>query len=122
MSPSPRGRTKLMTFAVVGRALGCPATEAEAVRVLTEEYGMQPETVQNLLTHLAAPELDEVESLIVPFARDTVWYSQATPIQQRASEIRDQMKLEQFLEIINAVSVANMVCRLGIALPSVSHT
>ncbi len=113
-----RGRTKLMTFAVVGRALGCPATEAEAVRVLTEEHGMQPETVQNMLTHLTAPELDEAESLIIPFARDTVWYSQATPIQQRARELRDQMKLEQFLEMINAVSLANMVCRLGIALPS----
>ncbi len=90
--------------------------------MLTEEHGMQPETVQNILTHLTAPELDEDESLVVPFARDTVWYGQPTSVQQRAREIRDQMKLEQFLEMINAVSLANMVCRLGIALPSASHT
>lgn len=116
-----RARTKVMTFAVVARALGCPATEAEAKRVLTQEHGMQAEAVENLLAHLTAPELDEVESLVVPFARDTVWYGQATPIQQRAREVRDRMKLEQFLEMIAAVSVANMVCRLGIALPGDAH-
>lgn len=111
------GRAKLTAFAVVARALGCPVTEREAVRALTDDFGMTSQTVQGVLAHLTAPELDERESLIVPFARDTVWYGQATPIQQRAREMRSRLKLEEFLEMITAVAVANMVCRLGIALP-----
>lgn len=111
-----RRRSKAMLFAVVARALGCNVCEAEAGRVLVDE-GMAPEVVESILAHLTAPELDDVEARIVPFARDTVWYSQATPIQQRAREVRDAMKLEGFLEMISAIAVANMVCRLGVALP-----
>jgi alkylhydroperoxidase family enzyme len=113
-----RSRTKLMLFAVVARALGCTLTESDAVRLLTTEHHLEEEVVQSVLDHLAAPELDPLESRIVPFARDTVWYNQATPIQHRARELRDEMKLESFLEMVSAISVANMVCRLGVALPS----
>jgi AhpD family alkylhydroperoxidase len=114
-------RSKLLLFAVVARALGCSLTEAETVRLLAKEHGMDASVTQNVLAHLTAPELDETESLIVPFARDTVWYNQATPIQQRARELRDEMKLEPFLEMVGAVAVANMVCRLGIAVPGGAH-
>jgi len=110
-----RTRSKLMLFAVVARALGCGQTGDEAIRLLREE-GMEADVVESVLAHLAAPELDDVESRIVPFARDTVWYNQATPIQQRARELLNELKLEAFLELVSAVAVANMVCRLGVAV------
>ncbi len=108
-------RTKALLFAVVARALGCPLSEAEAGRVLGE-LGMKADVVENVLAHLTAPELDPVEQLLVPFARETVWYNQAHPIQERAREMREAMKLEQFLEAVYTLAVANMVCRLAVAL------
>jgi AhpD family alkylhydroperoxidase len=110
------GRTKALLFAVVARSLGCPVSEAESARILGE-MGVKAETVEEILAHLTSPELDEVEKLLMPFARDTVWYNQALPIQRKARELRDAMKLEQFLEAVYTLSVANMVCRLAVALP-----
>jgi hypothetical protein len=58
---------------------------------------------------------DRIEAVIVPFARETVWY-QAAQIQRRAREVREALPRQQFLELIAVAAIANAVCRLGIVV------
>ncbi len=107
-------RTKAFIFAVIARAVGDQLCEREAIRLLLEE-GVDESTVADALSHLASPKLDPVESIIVPFARETVWY-EAAPIQRRAKQVRDQLTNPQFIELIAVASLANAVSRLAIAV------
>ncbi len=101
-----------LVFAVIARALGCAASEREATRLLVER-GLTVEEVQEILTHLSSPALDEIEREIVPLARETVWY-QPAQIQGRCREFRDLVTREQMLEFIGVASLANAICRLGV--------
>jgi alkylhydroperoxidase family enzyme len=104
-----------LVFAVISRALGCAASEREATRLLVER-GLTFEEVQEILTHLSSPVLDEIESEIVTLARETVWY-QPAQIQVRCREFQALVTREQMLEFVGVASLANAVCRLGV----VSH-
>ena len=77
------------------------------------ERGLTLEEVQQILTHLSSPVLDEIERRIVSFARETVWY-QPAQIQRRCREFQDVLTRGQMLEFIGVASVANTVCRLGV--------
>jgi AhpD family alkylhydroperoxidase len=110
-SPVLSRRCKLLMFAVIARGLSCGACANEAARALVKE-GFSEEALDNVLTHLDAPELDPVERLLVPFARETIWYEPAS-LQRRARAVRDQLTPTQFLEAIGVVSLANGLCRLG---------
>ena len=101
-----------LIFAVIARALGCAASEREATRLLVER-GLTVEEVQEILTHLSSPALDEIEGEIVPLARETVWY-QPAQIQRRCRELQDLVTREQMLEFVGVASLANAVCRLGV--------
>ncbi len=105
-------RTVALVFAVVGRALGCPLSEDEGRRLALEE-GLPPDELERVLAHLASPALDPVERVVVPFARDTIWY-QPAQIQRRAREVKERLSREQFVELVAVASLANMLCRLGI--------
>lgn len=107
-------KTKALIFAVVARGLGCSLSEQEATRLLQAE-GLSATEVAEILTHLASPKLDRIESLAVPFARETIWYRPAQ-IQRRAREVRKELSLEQFLELVGTASLANTVCRMSIAV------
>jgi AhpD family alkylhydroperoxidase len=111
-SPVLTRRCKALVFAVVARALECRRSEAEATELLRKE-GMDEESVAEVLAHLTSDQLDEVEALIVPFARETVWF-RAADIQRRAREMQAALSEEQFLELILVAALANAVCRLGI--------
>ena len=65
-----------------------------------------------MLTHLDAPELDPVERLLVPFARETMWYEPAT-LQRHARALRDRLTGPQLLEAIGVAALANGLCRMG---------
>ena len=110
-SPVLSRRCKLLMFAVIARGLSCGACGNEAARALMKE-GFSEDALANVLTHLDAPELDPIERLLVPFARETIWYEPA-PLQRRARALRDQLTPTQFLEAIGVVSLANGLCRLG---------
>jgi AhpD family alkylhydroperoxidase len=110
-SPSLTLRCKLLLFAVIARGLGCEVCEREAARALQTE-GLSETDVTNVLTHLDAPGLDPVERLLVPFARETIWYEPA-PLQRRARMVRDQLSGTQFLEAVGVLALANGLCRLG---------
>ena len=110
-SPHLTRRCKLLMFAVVARGLGCEACAPEVKQALEQE-GLKESAVAQVLTHLDAPELDAIERLLVPFARETIWYEPA-PMQRRARLIRDRLSRPQFLEAIGVAALANGLCRLG---------
>jgi AhpD family alkylhydroperoxidase len=105
-------RTVGLIFAVVARALGCSNSEEEAVRLVLRE-GMSREAIEETLTHLASSELDDAERIVVPFARDTVWYRPAQ-IQRKGREALRELSREQFLEFVVVASLANSICRLAV--------
>jgi AhpD family alkylhydroperoxidase len=106
-------RCKALVFAVVGRALGCAASELEARSLLAGE-GLADGEFDRVLDHLASLRLDDVESLAIPFARETVWYEPAR-IQRRARGLKDRLSREQLIELTATVAIANATCRLGAA-------
>ncbi len=110
-SPALTRRCKLLIFAVVSRGLSCQTCPHEIFSVLRRE-GVSDATVAQVLTHLDAPELDPVERLLVPFARETIWYEPAA-IQRRVRALREQLAPPQILEAIGVASLANGLCRLG---------
>jgi AhpD family alkylhydroperoxidase len=113
-SPALPRRAKLLMFAVIARGLGCALCVDEAARSLREE-GLTEHAFTSILTHLDAPELDPVERLLVPFARETIWFEPA-PLQRRARGLRDRLSGPQFLEAVGVVSLANGLCRMGAAV------
>ena len=113
-SPILPRRAKLLVFAVVSRGLSCEFSEREAARLLDEE-GLGRESLAEVLANLASPALDAMESRIVPFARETIWYQTET-IQRRAREMAAGLDPAQFLELVGVAGLANTVSRLGVIL------
>jgi len=109
---SPRCRALLL--AIIARGLGSDQAEAEARSWLAAQ-GQDPALVQQVLTHLAAPALDEVERALLPFARETIWY-EPQQIQRRARQLREQLDAAQLTEALGMVALGNGLCRLQLAL------
>jgi alkylhydroperoxidase family enzyme len=110
-SPVLSARAKALVFAVVARTLGCRRAEEEAVALAGRDLAR--DDIDQILSHLASPALDPIEAVVVPLARETVWY-QAAQIQRRAREVQEALSAPQFLELIVVAALANAVCRLGI--------
>jgi AhpD family alkylhydroperoxidase len=110
-SPHLTRRCKLLMIAVIARGLGCEVCAPEVSEALRTE-GLKESTLAQVLTHLDAPELDAIERLLVPFARETIWYEPA-PLQRRARMLRDRLSGPQLLEAIGVASLANGLCRMG---------
>lgn len=110
-SPHLTRRCKLLMIAVIARGLGCELCAPEVSEALRRE-GLKASTIAHVLTHLDAPELDPIERLLVPFARETIWYEPA-PLQRRARMLRDRLSGTQLLEAIGVASLANGLCRMG---------
>jgi len=104
-------RARALIFAIVARALSCASNEAEARRLLNED-GLANDEIDRILDHLASPILDEVESLVVPFARETVWYQPAR-VQRRARDLQAKLTEEQFVDFIAVAALANTMGLLG---------
>jgi len=104
-------RCKLLMLAVVARGLGCEVCAPEIGEALQRE-GLNEPALTQVLTHLDAPELDDIERLLVPFARETI-SSEPGPLQRRARALRDRLSVLQLLEAIGVASLANGLCRMG---------
>jgi AhpD family alkylhydroperoxidase len=113
-SPILPRRTKALVLAVVARALGCVHGETEAREQLAQE-GLATSDVDQILATLASPRLDAREARIVPFARETVRYRPG-PIQERVREVCRGFTVEETLETVTIVALANGVCRLSVVL------
>lgn len=107
-------RAKAFVFAVIARGLGAASAEREARRLLEAE-GISSAEVDDVLAHLSSPLLDELEAQVLPYARETIRY-QPAPIQRRGRELRERISEAQFVETVGIAALANMVCRLAIAL------
>jgi alkylhydroperoxidase family enzyme len=110
-SPHLTRRSKLLILAVIARGLGCEVCAPEVSEALGRE-GLKQSTLAQVLTHLDAPELDPIERLLVPFARETIWYEPAS-IQRRARTLRARLSNPQLLEAIGVAALANGLCRMG---------
>ena len=110
-SPHITRRCKLLMFAVIARGLGCELCSTHFHEALATA-GLSHETVAQVLTHLDAPELDDVERLLVGFARETIWYEPA-PLQRRAKALGERLSNVQVLEAIGVAAMANGLCRMG---------
>lgn len=113
-SPVLTHRCKALIFAVIARGLGCEASGAEACRMLADE-GLDDAAANRALAHLHAPELTAIENLLLPFARETLWYQPAA-IQRRAQAVRTQLGAAPFLEAVGVAAMANVVCRVRAAV------
>jgi len=107
-------RSRAFVCTTIARALQCTTAEAEAAAVLAHE-GVEAITLEGMLAHLDAPGLTDAERVLVRFARETVWYEPA-PVQRRAAEVRARLGEREFVEAIATASIANMLCRLHLAL------
>jgi len=116
-SPILTRRAKALVFAVVARGLGARRVETEALTLLTAE-GFALSEAENTLAHLASASLDPIESALVSFAPETLWYEPA-PLQRRVRELRGQLNDAELLETIGVVAWANAVCRLSLALEAI---
>jgi hypothetical protein len=74
-------------LAVVARRLGCEVCALEVGKTIQRE-GLKESALAQVPTHLDAPELEPIERLLVPFARETIWYEPAA-LQRRARSLRD---------------------------------
>jgi AhpD family alkylhydroperoxidase len=113
-SPVLSRRCKALLVAVVATGLGCERTVEDARGVLREE-GLADEVGARALRHLHAPELDAIENLLMPVARDTKWYQRA-PVLRRARELCERLTPAQLIETIGVLGLANALCRLAPAL------
>ena len=110
-SPILTRRCKLLMLAVIARGLGCQVCGTEIEEALQQE-GLDELALVQVLTHLDAPELDDVERVLVRFARETIWYEPAA-LQRRTRALRDHLSEPQLIESIGVASLANGLCRMG---------
>ena len=107
-------RCKALLFAVVAKALNCSLSGDESRQLLLAE-GLADALIDPILSHLHSPELHATESLLLPFARKTVWY-QPSQIQREARELMAHISQAEFVEVVGMVSLANALCRLSAAV------
>lgn len=107
-------RAKALIFAVVARGLDSGRAEDEAKGLLAS-IDLDAAGAEEVLAHLASPKLDAIEAALVPFARETIRY-RSSDIQRRARKLREGLSVEQFLEVVGIVALANAVCRLSLVL------
>lgn len=104
-------RTVGWMFAVVARALDCKLCGEGSKRLLLSE-GIQEERIEDVLHSLAGPELDQTESILLPWVRETVHY-QTEVIQRRNHELKKLVDARVLLEAFGVAALANACARLS---------
>jgi AhpD family alkylhydroperoxidase len=104
-------RCKLLMFGVVSRGLPCQLCEHEISAALQRE-GLDPAAVARALTHLDGPQLTPEERLLMPFARETLWYQPAV-LQRHTRAMAKNLSSEQLIEAVGVAALANGLCRMA---------
>lgn len=104
-------RCKLLMFGVISRGLPCELCELEISAALQRE-GLDAAAVAHALTHLDGPQLEPLERLLMPFARETLWYQPAV-LQRHTRALREHLNSAQLIEAIGVTALANGVCRMA---------
>jgi AhpD family alkylhydroperoxidase len=113
-SPHLTRRCKLLIFAVIARGLGCEPCASELGGALQRETS-DAAALETALTHLESPGLDDGERVLLPFARETIWY-EPTALQRRTRALREHLSTEQLIEAIGVAALANGLCRMNAVL------
>ena len=105
-------RTLSLIFAVVAHTLQCEICETGAAELLDVE-GFAGGDLGEVLETLTSPRLTEMEALIIPWARDTVWMpEQPKHIQTRTRPLLDALGPKVLVEAVGAAALANSCVRL----------
>jgi uncharacterized peroxidase-related enzyme len=105
-------RTLSLLFAVVAHTLQCQICEAGAAELLDVE-GFSRRDLGEVLETLASPRLTEMEALLIPWARDTVWMpEQPKHIQTRTRPLLDALGPQVLVEAVGGAALANGCVRL----------
>jgi uncharacterized peroxidase-related enzyme len=105
-------RTLSLIFAVIAHTLQCDLCEGEAGKLLEGE-GLSRADLDEVLANLASPKLTEMEALLIPWARDTVWMpEQPARIQSRTRPLVGALGPEVVIEAVGAAALANSCVRL----------
>jgi len=105
-------RTLSLIFAVIAHTLQCERCELSAGELLEGE-GFSRADLGEVLETLASPRLTEMEALLIPWARDTVWMpEQPARIQDRTRPLLDALGPEVLVEAVGAAALANGCVRL----------
>jgi uncharacterized peroxidase-related enzyme len=105
-------RTLSLMFAVVAHTLECQICERDAADLL-DVQGFSRADLGEVLDTLASPRLTEMEALLIPWARDTVWMpEQPARIQARTRPLLDALGPEVLVEAVGAAALANSCVRL----------
>jgi uncharacterized peroxidase-related enzyme len=105
-------RTMHLMFAVVARTLDCTLCESTAADLLVAE-GCPRATLDEVLATLGSPALTEMEALLIPWARDTVWMpEQPARIQERTRPLLEALGPEVLVEAVGTAALANGCVRL----------
>ena len=105
-------RTSLLMFATVARALSCDICEDVAFAHL-EADGLPARSIDDVLTHLAADQLSQIEVALIPWTRETVRYEPHI-MQQSTRRLSARIGPELTLEAIGVASVANTIVRVAL--------
>src|SRR4029079_6167496 len=105
-------RTMNLIFAVIAHTLECQTCERDAGAMLEVE-GFSRSDLAEVLETLASPRLTEMEALLIPWARDTVWMpEQPARIQARTRPLLDALGPEVLVEAVGTAALANGCVRL----------
>jgi alkylhydroperoxidase family enzyme len=106
-------RTLSLIFAVVAHTLECRICETGAAAILDEE-GFSAGDLGEVLDTLASPVLTDLEALVIPWARDTVWMpEQPARIQSRTRPLLEALGPSVLVEAVGAAALANSCVRLA---------
>ncbi len=105
---------KVLMFAVVARALECQFCLTES-KSMANDLGIDEEEFNNALASLSSHRLDEQESRIFTWTRETVHF-ETGDIQRRMRILADEVDHLMLLEAIGVAALANTVVRLAVLL------
>jgi len=105
---------KILMFAVVARSLECPFCQAETQQ-MAYKLGLKEKEFEAALSSLTSPRLNEQESKIFTWTRETVHFETGA-MQSRIAELAKEVEEEVLLEAIGLAALANSTVRLAVLL------
>jgi alkylhydroperoxidase family enzyme len=105
---------KILMFAVIARSLECDFCQNES-KNMAMEYGLSSEDFEAAITSLSSPRLDEQESKILAWTRETVHF-QTGVMQGKIRQLAEEVDEVVLLESIGMAALANSVVRLAVLL------
>jgi alkylhydroperoxidase family enzyme len=105
---------KILMFAVVARSLECQFCITES-KYMASQLGIEEQEFEYALTSLSSPRLNDAESRIFTWTRETVHF-ETGDIQRRIRSLSTQVDDLILLEAIGVAALANTVVRLAVLL------